>query len=352
MSTSSPLRVVVADDSPIVRTVVRHAFEDDGGIEVVAEAFDGVDALRQVAATSPDVLVLDLDMPRLSGFEVITRQLGARPLPILVLTGLPRSGDPGHAVRALDLGALDVMVKPSAWEPESARALCSRVRLLARVGIHRLPRRPPPASAPTPAPTATPVRYLGIGASTGGPPLLARLLAALPATPSAAVLVVQHIDRAFVDGFAQWLSAEAKRPVRLATRGERPGPGDVRVAPAGQHLVVAPDGTLLFEAPQASQVHVPSVDVLLGSLADGHGARAAGVLLSGMGDDGAAGLGRLHRAGATTFVQDPAEAVAPGMPTAAISAGAASAVLGLDALGRALGALLQERNASRKSGAP
>lgn len=334
-----PLRVVVADDSPIVRTVVRHAFEDDGNISVVAEAFDGVDALRQVAATTPDVLVLDLDMPRLSGFEVISRQFSVRPLPILVLTALPRSGEPQHAVRALQLGALDVMVKPSEWEPESGRALCARVRLLARVGVLRLPRQPAVPSTPSPTPGASPPRYLAIGASTGGPPQVARLLAALPAASSASVIIVQHIDAAFVGGFAGWLSAEARRPVRVCARGERPAPGEVWVAAGGQHWVVGPEGTLLSEPPRSGDVHVPSINTLFRSLAERHAARTVAVLLTGMGDDGAAGLLALQRAGASTLVQDPGECVAPGMPSAAIALGAASAVLGTDALCRVMGRL-------------
>lgn len=336
-----PLRVVVADDSPIVRSVVRHAFEDDGAIEVAAEAFDGVDALRQVEAARPDVLVLDLDMPRLSGLEVIARLMAERPLPILVLTAMPSLGRSELSLKAIEAGALDVMVKPSEWAPESGRALCSRVRLLARVGV--LDHRPRAARAPE-APqiwrAPAPVRLLAVGASTGGPPLVARLLAALPRPMSAAVLVVQHIDDAFVGSFAGWLATESGREVRVAVAGERPEPGDVRVAPGGKDLSISPDGTLLLDPPEPGALHTPSIDVLFQSLARALRERAAAVLLSGLGSDGALGLKALKDAGGATLVLDPAQAVAPSMPIAAVRAGGAGSVLGPEPLFKAAASLV------------
>lgn len=336
---AAPLRVVIADDSPVARALARHALEAEGRMVVVAEAFDGVDALRQVASAQPDVLVLDLEMPRLDGLEVIRRQLLARPLPILVLSALPDRGERPRALRALELGALDLMTKPAEWTHAHDRELCMRVRTVARVGPPPQRRTPAPA-ARAPFVTAARPRVVAIGASTGGPPLVAQLLRELPVACAASVLVVQHIDDGFVSSFAAWVALEAGRPVGVAASGEQLEPGALRIAPGGRNLLVSPDGTLLLQRPGPRAVHTPSIDALLTSLADGFGARAAGVILSGMGDDGAVGLRRLRDAGGTTLVLDPAEALAPGMPQAAIAANAAGAVLTFSDLSRALAVLL------------
>jgi two-component system chemotaxis response regulator CheB len=324
--------VLVVDDSPTVRAVLRRMLSRDPGLAVVGEARDGNEAVELTTTLRPDVVLMDLEMPGLDGFAAIQQIAERRPTPVLVLSSRLRVGGQRTVFEALQAGAAEVLAKPEspdAWGsltstlPEILRGL-ARGGAAAAVQKHageepaRLP--PPPASER--------LELLAVGASTGGPQALQALLEGLrPASARLAVLVVQHIAPEFQGGLADWLREVVGADVRLAHHGESVTPSTVRLAPQGTHLRLRPDGTLALDASTPPRRgHRPSADELFYSCAR-LGARAAGILLSGMGRDGVEGLLAMRHAGAVTLVQDEASSVVFGMPRAALEAGAAELAL-------------------------
>ena len=331
------VRVLVADDSPLFREVLGRLVGDEPGFEVVGSARDGEEAARLVRALRPDVVTMDLQMPEADGFSGIARIMAETPTPILVLTSQPARA---VSFRALSLGALDLLEKPP---PEAdleayAQTLRSRLRLLAGVRVIRHPLGVRRADGGRPRRAVRP-SVVAIGASLGGPRALLAVLRALPADFPAPIAVVQHIADGFTEGLAAWLDQECALGVAVARDGETLEPGQVRVAPAGAHLLVGPARARLSDAPPVEGFR-PSVTELFRSAAEAHGPRACGVLLTGMGRDGADGLAALRGAGGHAIVQDEATSAIFGMPRAAIEAGAADRVLPLEDIPRALAELV------------
>jgi two-component system chemotaxis response regulator CheB len=327
-----PVRVLVADDSELFRQVLSRLVAAEPGFEVVGLARDGDAAAREVARLRPDVLTMDLHMPEADGFSGIARIMAETPTPILVLTA---NREEAVGFRALSLGALDILEKPQAQTDLEVfgRLLRSRLRLLAGVKVIRHPRGLRGRSAGAPQRQAR-AELVAIGASLGGPRALAAVLRALPADFPAPVAVVQHIAEGFTEGLAGWLATEARLPVREARDGDPIRPGVV-IAPTGWHLTVTEGFYRLSDAPPVDTFK-PSVTPLLLSVARHYGPRACGVILTGMGRDGALGLKALKDAGGPTLVQDEATSTVFGMPRAAIELGAADRVLPLDDIPRAL----------------
>ena len=347
----APVRVLLADDSSLVRAVLTELLEEEGDITVVGAAGDGIEAVSMNKHLAPDLVVLDLDMPVLNGIEAIERMLESRPVPILVVTGVPRGTRGLTALDALRRGALDVLVKPAGWSASDVETLRHRVRTLSRVRVRRrevvIPAAPP-AAAPRMNPRSggrtwrgPPV--VGIGTSTGGPPALAELLALLPADLRAAVIIVQHIGVGFDETLARWLDSVCPLPVRVAVPGEAVVGGVVLVAPVGQQLRLMADGTLQISSEARVDGHCPSATVLFQSLATAVGPSALGVLLTGMGRDGAEGLFELRKAGGRTIAQDAATSVVYGMPRAAAELGAAERVMPLSDVPRAIVSFSERR---------
>lgn len=337
MTSPRTLRVLVADDSPLCVDAARRALEEVRGISVVAVAVDGARAVELTRATRPDVVVMDVRMPRMNGLDAVAQIMADCPTPILVLTGDPgaRSGD--LAYEALRRGALELLAKDDlAVCPAQRAALRARVRFLADVPVvrHLRPRSRWPRRA-----AVRPRRreVVGLVASTGGPAALAAILGALAPDLDAALLVVQHLSPSFVDGLAAWLDATSAIRVRVARAGDRPAPGVALVAPDGRDLAIDAFGRVELRPPVDPDGHCPSGDTLLTSLADRHGPRAMGVVLTGMGRDGARGLGALRRAGGVTVVQDEASSAVFGMPRAALELDPEHAVLPLSAIADAIG---------------
>jgi two-component system chemotaxis response regulator CheB len=328
-----PVRVLVADDSEIFRELLSKVIASEAGFEVVAAAGDGNSAAVMARDLKPDVITMDLNMPDADGFSGIARIMAETPTPILVLTA-DRQELVGF--RALSLGALDILEKPAASMDlaDYGQLLRSRLRLLAGVKVIRHLRGL--RGRRVPAPT-TPGRadLVVIGASLGGPRALATLLRGLSRDFAVPVAIVQHIADGFTEGLASWLAQESRLDVREAEDGELLKPGRVLLAPTGRHLVVGKGIAHLSDAP-AVDTFKPSVTPLFLSAARAYGPRCCGVILTGMGRDGAEGMRALKDAGACTIAQDEASSAVFGMPRAAIELGAIDRVLSLDDIPRAL----------------
>jgi two-component system chemotaxis response regulator CheB len=321
----SAIRVVVVDDSSLCRAVLREILERDGAIEVVGESADGAEALEMVARLRPQLATIDIEMPGTDGLTAIGRIMAACPLPILVVTGRP-AGERSHTLfEAVRRGALDLFPKPSLDDLEEGRALRALVRSLAAVPVVRhLPTTSMRAAAHF-AWTSTQdrVRVIGIGASAGGPSAVAAVLAALPPGMPACVAVVQHILPGFARPFCEFLRHNSRLAIQLVDEEVAWHPGTVFVAPDERHLVARPNDRFAPSDAPPECGHRPSVDVLFRSLADVHGKTAAGVVLSGMGDDGTRGLAAMTQAGALTLAQSEEGCAVYGMPKTAIERGAA-----------------------------
>jgi two-component system chemotaxis response regulator CheB len=331
-----PIRVLVADDSELFRELLARVIGSDPGFEVVAVAADGNEAARHARDLKPDVITMDLNMPDADGFSGIARIMADTPTPILVLTA---NREETVGFRALSLGALDLLEKPQATTDldDYGRLLRSRLRLLAGVKVIRHVRglRERVAAPPRRAGRA---EVVVIGASLGGPRALSALLRGLPPGFRAPVAIVQHIADGFTEGLASWLATETRLDVHEARDGEALAPGVVFLAPTGRHLVLGEGVVRLSDAPPVDTFK-PSVTPLLVSAARTYGARVCGVILTGMGRDGAEGLKAIHDAGGPTLAQDEATSAVFGMPRAAIELGAVDRVLPLDEIPRALAEL-------------
>lgn len=334
------IRILIADDSELTRVVLRDLLSQDPDITIAGEVSDGRSAVEQTASLKPDLVIMDVMMPIMDGLEAVAEIMATTPTPILMLSANIDPQDSRSAFAAIKCGALDVMAKPSGVVTEAfsliAKQLIAKVKSLSRIRvIHHYrtqrsravqPVKIPPAGA---LPTST-KRILAIGASTGGPKAVLQLLQGLPRELTAAVLVVQHIADGFAPGFADWLDREAALPVRVASHGSELRPGTVLIAPNRVHLTVKANRVVLEDSPPLHNCR-PAVDALFHSLVKQHlAAETVAVLLTGMGTDGAAGLGALHKQGAYTIAQDEASCAVFGMPKAAIDRGAATQVLPLE----------------------
>lgn len=316
---SPTINVVLADDSSIVCRLLSDILADVPDIEVVGEANDGAEAVALVAEESPDLLVLDLIMPKMDGLATLRALMEDNPLPVLVLTSLgPRSV---KAFKAIKLGALEVMEKPTGIQDAEAQRefrdlLVERIRAVARVKVKpRAPRhRPeliiPEGSEPT-------FDLIAIGSSSGGPAALSPLLVGLTPQFPVSVVVVQHLARALAPSFVEWLRKESGFMVSLADDGDRVMPGVLSVAAPGSHLTLR-EGHFHLQMGEPVQGKCPSIDVFFRSVAQDLGPRAAAVLLSGTGHDGAEGLAEIREAGGTTLVQSPDTALASELIEAAL----------------------------------
>lgn len=330
-----PVRVLVVDDSPLFRELLRRMISADPGFDVVGVAGNGQEAAELARTHRPNVITMDLQMPGADGYEGIAEVMATTPTPILVLSG---DGSGETSYRAFSLGALDLLEKPSPAEDleRYGARLRTRLKLLAGVRVIRHPRgvRTTPARR-EPAPRAQRVELVALGASLGGPRALAALLHGLPQSFPAPIVAVQHIADGFTPGLVKWLDGECELEVREAKEGDALLPGRVLFAPGDRHLELRAGTVTLTDSAEVDGFR-PSVTRLFQSAAERYGARVLGVILTGMGQDGARGMKALHEKGALTIAQDEASCAVFGMPKAAIDAGAVTRVLPVDEIARAL----------------
>jgi two-component system chemotaxis response regulator CheB len=340
------IRVVVVDDSAVCRSALRETLEADGDIRVVAEAADGTAALHVVTREKPQLVTMDLQMPGASGFDAIEEIMAKLPVPILVVTGQSR-GSSAAAFEAIRRGALQLAEKPPPGPCPAATELRAQVRLLAKVPVvrHVAGSRDKGLRAAAVAPIARTAAQVslasmpplvGVAASAGGPGAIATLLGQFAASFEGCLAVVQHLPKGFAASFVDFLRTRTALRIKLVGDSAAYEPGTVFVAPDDRHLVVASKTHLrAVDSPPVGGFR-PSATVLFQSMADILGPAAIGVVLSGMGTDGAEGLLRMRRQGSLTIAQDEATSAVFGMPRAAAERGAASIVLPLSKIAEAI----------------
>jgi two-component system, chemotaxis family, protein-glutamate methylesterase/glutaminase len=331
------LRVLIVEDSAVVREFLTHIINEDPGLEVAAAVSSGEEALRVLDRAAPDVISMDIQLPGMDGLETTRNIMARRPTPIVVISASVQASDVESTMNALRAGALAVVEKPvglsSSGYEASAAKIRTQLRIMSEVRVvrQRLPTGAAPAAPPLPPRPARGGSYevLAIAASTGGPNALARVIGGLPPGFRLPVLVVQHMTASFLDGFATWLGTVCKLPVELGTVGTSVLPGRVYVAPGDRHLIVNGGRLALDPGPLVSGQR-PSGTVLFRSVARAYGSGALGVILTGMGDDGAEGLREIRAAGGYTLAEDSSTCVVYGMPAAAVQVGAVAESLPLD----------------------
>ena len=337
---SKPIRVLIVDDSVFIRSALTKMIRTDPGLQVVGTASNGVEALEQTQALQPDVITLDVEMPRMDGIEALGRIMAEWPRPVIMLSFATREGAE-TTLRALDIGAFDYITKPGSDGSLSIASvredLIAKIKIAARSPLapgsdfsRVLPAEPDQLPASSSARIQVTPTILAIGASTGGPKALQQVLSALPASLPVGVLVVQHMPPGFTAPFAERLNTLCQLRIREAAGGEIIEPGNVYIAPAGWHLTVSRGAagrcsTEVSKSPSAT-LHRPSVDILLFSVAETFRSQAMGVLLTGMGVDGARGMKAIHKAGGWTVGQNAETCVVYGMPRAAAEMRALSRV--------------------------
>jgi len=338
------IRVLVVDDSALMRKLIPQILAADQSIEVVGTAMDGNFCLKKIEELRPNVVTLDLEMPGMNGIDTLKEIMRSHPVPVIVVSSHSTEGA-SVTLKALGLGAFDFVAKPqdaSAHMAETATELIAKIHAAAdckvvRPGIFRAPAPPEKISV-----VKTPSKLVAIGISTGGPQALEFLLAQLPPDFPGAIVVVQHMPEGFTDMFARRLDELCSLSVKEAQSGDMLLAGRVLICPGSRHIKVkrlAMGDVVILNEDERVNGHRPSVDVLFNSVAEEFGSLAIAVLMTGMGDDGAQGLGAVKQAGGMTIAQSEESCVVFGMPKAAIERGYATRVVALDGLSSTLQAL-------------
>ena len=351
------IKVLVVDDSALMRALLTEIINGAPDLKVVGSAPDPIAAREMIKALNPDVLTLDVEMPKMDGLEFLDRLMRLRPMPVIMISSMTEAGSE-VTLKALELGAVDFVAKPRAENislmQSYAEEIRDKIRAAKGARLKTATPRPAPGAAPVTAPAAPAPsgfssrllneKIIAIGASTGGTEAIKDVLVALPASLPP-IVIVQHMPETFTPSFARRLDSLSQLTVIESQGGERLQPGTAYLAPGHSHMTIRKSGGgYVTELSQSEPVnrHRPAVDVLFDSVAEQVGSNALGMILTGMGKDGAQGMLRMKNAGAYTFGQDQASCVVYGMPREAALVGAVEEVASLDAIpGRLLAKLRQ-----------
>jgi two-component system, chemotaxis family, protein-glutamate methylesterase/glutaminase len=352
------IKVLVVDDSHVSRMLLVHVLNADPAIQVIGTVNDGQSAVEFLAtgAVRPDVVLMDIHMPTLDGFEATRRIMETQPLPIVICTATADPQELAIAFRSMEAGAVACVKKPGAFGADQphVRHLVQTVRLMSEVKVVRRWSRNRGEASTSQSGSYPKLRtenicLVGIGASTGGPPVLQTILSGLPKRFPSPLLIVQHIARGFLPGMVEWLNQTTGLHIQVAAHGIQPLPGHAYIAPDDFHLGIGPDGHISLARRPPENGLRPAVSWLFRSLADHCGSSAIGVLLTGMGKDGAAELKLMKDRGAITIAQDRESSVVHGMPGEAIALGGATHILPADRIATILLAEMTRRNGAGDS---
>jgi len=328
------IRVLVVDDSSLVRELIIAILSTDKDITIVGEAQDGREAVQLAMDLKPDIITMDIEMPVMNGFEAIEHIMATHPVPILVVT---TRGDAHTAYAAISMGALDLVQKPEV-NLEGAREFIDKVKLLSKIKvithigskhiIKNIKKQPKLAFDNKMAD-----RIVAIASSTGGPEALSILLSGLPENFPCPIVIAQHIPDGFVQGMVEWLKRISRLNVKTASYGEQINPGTVYVSPSERHMEITAHKRIAFVERHPQDIYHPSCDMLLSSVAKVYGQRSIGVILTGMGSDGAMGIKKIKEARGLTIAQDEKTSVVFGMNKVAIDSGCIDKILPIDEIG-------------------
>ena len=346
------IKVLIVEDSQVVREFLTYVLSSDPDIQVIGTASNGEEAIRAVRDKRPDIVTMDINMPKMDGFEATRIIMETTPTPIVIVSA---SWDPRElekTFQAMEAGALAAVRKPvGVAHPDykdQAKELIQTIKLMSEVKVVRRHSRikhgkgiPAGLAVKDLIPLTTDVKVVAIGASTGGPPVIETILSRLSNDSCAPLLIVQHIAPGFVQGFADWLANSCRIPVKIATRHEFPLPGHAYIAPDGVHMGMDTSGRIVFEGSEPENGLRPAVSYLFRSVANVFGKNIVGVLLTGMGKDGAKELKMMKEKGAITIAQDEESCVVYGMPGEAANLNAATYVLSPPKIAELLAGLLK-----------
>ncbi|NWJ50499.1 MAG: chemotaxis-specific protein-glutamate methyltransferase CheB [Bacteroidetes bacterium] len=337
--TNRKIKILIADDSLTVRNFLVKVFSLDPGIEVIGTAIDGQEAIEFVKKNRPDIITMDINMPRLDGFEATLKIMQENPIPIVIVSGDYNTTDTAKTFKALECGAVAILPRPvGVGNPdfdETVHRFVSNVKLLSEVKVIRRWNRIYNSSVTQENPNTIkditqPIRIITLGASAGGPLVLQQILKNIPSNISVPILIVQHLDVEFAQGYADWLNIQSNIPIKIAKDGDILTAGVAYMAPGNHHIGVKAYNTILVSKDSKEKGHRPSVAFMFRSVREVFRNQVLAIILSGMGDDGAEELKLLKDKGAITIAQDFDSSLIHGMPGEAIRIGAASYILSPD----------------------
>jgi two-component system, chemotaxis family, protein-glutamate methylesterase/glutaminase len=333
------IKVLIVDDSAVARELIKHILSSDPAIEIIGTAANGLEAIDFIQREKPDVVTMDVIMPKMDGYEATRHIMQTNPVPIVIVSASELPEEVDKTWRALEVGAVAQLMKPTffdAGDPgDTTHKLIQTVKLMSEVRVVRRWRRAEPAAQPAArSAVASPagalpqdIKVVAIGASTGGPPVLQKIFSVLPADFPVPILLVQHISPGFAAGFVEWLNRSSALHVKLAEHNEPALAGRVYVAPDGMQMGIASSGKISVTKDEMENNLRPSVSFLFRSVANAWGRQGLGILLTGMGRDGAEELKLMRDKGAVTIAQDQESCIVFGMPGEAVKLGAAKFTL-------------------------
>jgi two-component system chemotaxis response regulator CheB len=330
------IKVLVVDDSPTIREIMKDILTSDKDIEVIGAVSNGEEAIRFMGKNKPDIITMDIDMPKMNGFEATRRIMETTPVPIVIITALFNSKDIDRTFQAMEAGAVSVIEKPTAITDgdfdKAAQNIVHMIKLMSEIKV--IKRKTIYKNKKTgylenykAKNTLSSIKIAAIGVSTGGPPVLQRIFSKLPSNIKLPILVVQHITPGFIEGLVDWLSGVTEYPIHIAVHGEKVLPGHIYFAPDGFHMEIRGDGKIFLNGAEKENGLRPAVSFLFRSIARYYGKNSIGILLTGMGKDGAEELKLLKDIGAITVAQDKETSIVYGMPGEAVKLDAATYIL-------------------------